>query len=103
MDLSAAEHLTLSSAYGNFDMSAQMATLTNGVVLESSEGYRLESARLMLALDRVDIHTGTAVHVTGPGLDLTADAMEFAGPDGQAILRFTGSVRMVYDPQVAAP
>lgn len=99
MDLTTTEFLTLTSAMGDFDMAAQMATLTDGVSIQTSEGFRLDGDSLLLALDRVHISAQTPVHVTGPGLDLTADTMDFSGPEGETILRFTGSVRMVYDPQ----
>ncbi|MEJ6393332.1 hypothetical protein V8J82_08705 [Gymnodinialimonas sp. 2305UL16-5] len=99
MDLSGDAYLTLDSVFGDFDMAAQQASLTDGVIVTSSLGYQLESERLNLALDAVDVHAPTPVHVTGPGLDLTADTMDLSGPDGATILRFNGSVRVLYEPQ----
>lgn len=99
MDLSLTEFLTIQADFGDFDMAAQMATLTEDVVLESSMGYRFESEVLVMALDVINMRSPTPIHVTGPGLDVTADTMEMAGPDGETILRFNGSVRVLYEPQ----
>ncbi len=98
LDLSSTEFLTLDATFGDFDMAGQVATLTDGVELQSSLGYVMESDQMLVALDQLDIQAPTAVHITGPGLDLTADTMALAGPEGQTILRFTGSVRVIYDP-----
>ena len=99
MDLSATDFLTIEAALGDFDMAGQIATLSNGVILRSSLGYRIDSETLLMALDVVNIWSPTPVHVTGPGLDVTADTMELSGPDGETILRFNGSVRVLYQPQ----
>lgn len=99
MDLSGVEYMTLQSTFGDFDMAAQQATLTDGVRIETSLGYIVESREMLMALDAVDVRSPTPVQVTGPGLHLTADSMTLSGPDGETILRFTGSVRMLYEPQ----
>ncbi len=99
MDLSAEAFLTVEAALGNFDMARQSATLSDGVMVQSSQGYQLDSAELVMALDRVELRAPGAVHITGPGLDLTADSMEMVGPEGETILRFNGAVRMLYEPQ----
>lgn len=99
MELTGTDYLTLAARFGDFDMAAQVATLTEGVTLTDAQGYQMVSDSLLLALDQVHITAPTAVHVTGPGLDLTADSMELAGPEGQTILRFAGSVRVIYTPQ----
>ena len=99
MDLSATDFLTIEAALGDFDMVGQIATLSDGVILRSSLGYRIDSETLLMALDVVNMRSPTPVHVTGPGLDVTADTMELSGPDGETILRFNGSVRVLYQPQ----
>ncbi|OAN80072.1 hypothetical protein A8B78_11420 [Jannaschia sp. EhC01] len=99
MDLSRTDFLTIQADFGDIDMAAQMATLTEDVVLQSSMGYRVESETLVMALDVINMRSPTPIHVTGPGLDVTADTMEITGPEGEAILRFNGSVRVLYEPQ----
>jgi lipopolysaccharide export system protein LptC len=99
MDLGLTEYMTLQAAHGEFDMAAQLATLTDDVVVQSSMGYRILSDTLVMALDVINMRSPTPVQATGPGFDLTADTMELTGPEGEAILRFNGSVRVLYEPQ----
>lgn len=99
MDLNATERLFLEARQAEFDMQRQTATLHDGVILRSSVGYRLDSMLLLVAMDRMQLRAPGAVRLVGPGLDLTADAMEAGGPEGGTIVRFTGSVRVLYDPQ----
>lgn len=99
VDLNLTESFTIQAGFGDFDMSAQMATFTEDVVLQSSMGYRFEGQTLMMALDVINMRAPTPIHVTGPGLDITAETMEMTGPDGETILRFNGSVRVLYEPQ----
>lgn len=99
VDLGPSEFMTIRATSGRFDMAAQMATLTEDVVLQSSLGYRLQSETLVMALDAINMRSPTPILFTGPGFDVTADTMEMAGPDGETILRFNGSVRVLYDPQ----
>lgn len=99
MDLSGDEFLTIQAAFGDIDMAAQMATFHENVVLQSSMGYRIQSETMVMALDVFNMRSPTPIHVTGPGIDVTADTMQIAGPDGETILHFNGSVRVLYEPQ----
>lgn len=99
LDLGGNAFLTIEARRGDIDMTAQMATFSEQVILLSSEGYRLQSDTMVMALDVVNMRSPTPVHMTGPGIDVTADTMELEGPDGETILRFNGSVRVLYDPQ----
>lgn len=99
IDIDATEVMTLRATLGEFDMAAQLASLNDGVLVETTQGYRMESDSVIMALDEIRLTVPTPVHVTGPGLDLTADAMEIEEVNGAPILRFTGSVRMLYQPE----
>ncbi|MEX3017273.1 LPS export ABC transporter periplasmic protein LptC [Gymnodinialimonas hymeniacidonis] len=99
VDLGIEEVMTVQATLGDFDMAGQFASLRDGVAVQSSRGYQMESDTMLMALDEVRLRAPTPVHITGPGLDLTADAMEMEEVDGAPILRFTGSVRMLYDPE----
>lgn len=99
MDLGLEDRLMIRAALGDINMAAQMATLTEDVVVRSTDGYRMESDVLVMALDVVNMRSPTPIHVTGPGIDVTADTMELSGPDGETIVHFNGSVRVLYDPQ----
>lgn len=99
IELGISEIMTLRAALGDIDMAAQTALLRDGVTVQTTRGYRLDSDTMNVALDEVRLNTPTPVRITGPGLELTADAMEMEEVDGAPILRFTGSVRMLYDPE----
>lgn len=97
MDLSDNDFLLLSARYGAFDMASQSAWLTEGVVAETSQGYRVETTRMRLSLSVLALEAPEEVRVTAPGLSLTAGGMTLGGPEDGAILSFTGGVRMIYD------
>ncbi len=99
VDLGISEVMTVQATLGDIDMAGQFASLRDGVAVQSSRGYQMESETILMALDEIRLRAPTPVHITGPGLDLTADAMEMEEVDGAPILRFTGSVRMLYDPE----
>lgn len=99
LDLNATESLTIDAAFGTFDMARQTATLSDHVMLRTSMGYVLQSDVMILALDAIDVRAPTSVQLTGPGIDITSDTMELSGPDGETILHFNGSVRVLYQPQ----
>ena len=99
VDLGMSEIMTVQAALGDIDMARQFATLNDGVTVQTSRGYRMVSDTVLMALDEVRLRAPTPVHVTGPGLDLTADAMEMEEVNGEPIVRFTGSVRMLYEPE----
>lgn len=99
VDLARSEVLTLRAASGDIDMAAQSAALSDGVDVQTSQGYRMESDTAILALDEVRMQVPVPVRITGPGVELTADAMDMEEVDGAPILRFTGSVRMIYEPE----
>lgn len=77
------------------DMNAQTAELSGGVVIRRTDGLRLQTQTLALGLASLSATSG-AVEVLGPGLTLDAAAMEVMG---DAQIRFTGGVRMLYEPQ----
>jgi lipopolysaccharide export system protein LptC len=99
MDISDVEFMTVQARLGDIDMAGQLATLSDGVTLQSSQGYQLVSERVLMALDTFDLRAPTPIHITGPGLDLTANTMHMSGSDGETIVRFNGSVRVLYTPQ----
>ena len=80
-------------------MAQQLASLGDGVLVQTTQGYRMESDTIVMALDEIRLEAPTPVHITGPGVDLTANAMEVEEVNGAPIVRFTGAVRMIYDPE----
>jgi lipopolysaccharide export system protein LptC len=96
--LSDVDFMLLDARHSLIDLGASLATLTQDVHLTSSTGYRLDSNMMTVALNRLDVYSPGPVSVTGPAVTLTAGTMRLTGPDGAQVLRFTGGVRVLYDP-----
>ena len=80
--------------------------LTGNVRLDSAAGYAIASDRLTGRLDRTLLTSPGPVSARAPGTTISADGMELrhAGPGttGRAenyALVFTGSVRLLYEPE----
>ncbi|WP_371055569.1 MULTISPECIES: hypothetical protein [unclassified Rhodosalinus] len=72
-----------------------------GVEMESSAGYALTTARMVVTLDRYAADTGGAVEGRAPAGTIRADRLQVQAAEipGQARLLFTGRVKLVYEPQ----
>ena len=99
IELGAMDFLTLEAASADIDMAHQIARLHDSVTVQNSLGYQATSEQMLLDLDVFGIRAPTPVHITGPGLDLRSDTMDMSGEEGQTIVHFNGSVRMLYQPQ----
>jgi len=95
--LSLSDILTLQAPFGRFDVSSQSADLSGGVEAETTLGYRLITEVLSVEWTRFDMETEADVDLAGPGLTITAGKMRLTGPPDQALVQFTGGVRLVYD------
>lgn len=91
----------LVAAQGSLDQTTQKLTVTGGVTLSTSTGYRLETEQLTAALDRTSLTSDTAIQATGPAGTITANAMELqetAGQKGVYLLVFKNGVKLLYLP-----
>jgi lipopolysaccharide export system protein LptC len=91
--------LDLDAGEGRIDMRDRMADLSGGVEAWTEAGYRMTSATAMLDLGDLHLSVPGEVHIDGPGLSLTAGAMEIAGDSLGAVVSFTGGVRLLYEPE----
>ncbi len=90
--------LDLSADRGSVDPKAQTARLTGDVRAVSGTGWRILTERLDTALDAADLDAPGGVSATGPAGTLDAGAMRLTSDGGRHVLRFTGGVRLLYDP-----
>lgn len=88
----------LDAREGRIDVGNRVADLAGGVAAETTQGYRVMSDRMRLSLSELGMTAPEAVRIEGPGLTLEAGAMVLEGPDGAAVLSFTGGVRLLYEP-----
>jgi lipopolysaccharide export system protein LptC len=91
--------VNLTSVSGNYDMKTEMLTLIDKVHVVSSTGYE---ARLSEAV--IDVHKGTVVSEKPVWVKLTngvINAKQLEVRDSGEVIRFTGGVTMVVQPEQA--
>ena len=93
------ENLHLTADHGDYDSLAQIVDLTGAVNAQTTAGYQLMSERILVAMAAMQMTSPGAVMLRGPGMMLEAGAMQLTGPEGQALVHFTGGVRLLYDVQ----
>ena len=83
------------------DPAAHLLQLDGSVLLETSDGLRLETARLMVHLDRTRVESPGPVLARSPRGDISADrfVLDRSGGNGQEVLVFKGNVKLLYRPQ----
>lgn len=91
----------ITAATARMDPGGDEITLSDGALIVTSTGYRIETEALTALLDRTLVESLGAVTATGPagrinagGMRITADPRK----DGQFLLVFDKGVRLVYDP-----
>ncbi len=83
---------------GSVNDAGRRARLTGGVRIDTSSGYRIDAAALDTALDAVDVVSNGPVRAAGPPGTLTAGAMTLTSRGARDVVRFSGGVKLVYDP-----
>lgn len=84
---------------GRIDVARRIANLSDGVEAETTQGYRIASDTMRVSLAELGMDAPEPVRIDGPGLTLEAGSMVLEGPDGAAVLSFTGGVRLIYEPE----
>ena len=91
----------LIAAEARMNDTAQELTLSGGVTVTTSTGYRLETEELAARLDRTGLESRSAVSATAPAGVITADRMSLrqdTQTPGEYLLVFNGGVRLIYQP-----
>ncbi|WP_158964861.1 hypothetical protein [Chachezhania sediminis] len=106
--------VTMTAPTGSMPNGSGEAEFTGGVQIDSSSGYNLQTETMIAMLDGTAIRSGGPVEGAGPAGHLSAGQMfitsePVAGGAGATDattkvetaprLRFTGGVRLVYDPR----
>ena len=93
--------LTVTSATGEMFRKDERLHLKGGVVMQTSDGYRVQTEQVALDLDQRTAHAPTAVKASGPRGGIQADRVTIeTGPEesGDAVMRFEGNVRVLFRP-----
>jgi lipopolysaccharide export system protein LptC len=101
MDLASGSNIILNAARGLLDISANRVDLEGDVVITTSDGYRIESDRLITRMSVLDVDSPGPVRAKGPIGTLDAGAMSLSAGKGgtSAQLIFTNRVKLIYDPK----
>ncbi len=85
----------------SLDQQGGEVTLSGGVTIATSTGYRIETPSLRARLDRTAMESGGAVSGTGPAGWIEAGGLRITavpGAAGESVLVFDKGVRLVYLP-----
>ena len=91
----------LVAAAGQIDNTGRLITLTGGVDISSSTGWRVQTEELRAAMDQTRIESPTPITATGPAGTVTADTMRLsqdAENSDRYLLVFKGRVNLIYLP-----
>lgn len=83
---------------GQLDAVAGKMSLSGGVVLTSSTGYRMEMDGISVATDRTALDSQGAVRATGPLGTLTAGSLHIGKSGKGYVVVFKGGVKLIYLP-----
>jgi len=91
----------ISSDVGSFDSENDVARFAGNVHIETTTGFSIRTAALNGQLQSVTARSEGPVHGTAPFGNLNAGRMDLRedADVGQAHLRFTDGVKLIYDPQ----
>lgn len=97
--------ITLVADSATVNEPADRMALRGGVVIDSSNGYRLETPELQSALRAVHADAPQGVAGTSPIGDLSAGALRIrdGGGEGTVQLFFTNGVKLIYQPARTPP
>lgn len=99
MTLVSGVHADLTAPAAVFDPDGNVLRFGGGVTIVSSNGYAFETESLSTALGETEVVAETAVHGTGPDVELEAGSMRITQDEtGGYIMVFKGGVRLLYTP-----
>jgi lipopolysaccharide export system protein LptC len=99
IDLPTGRSIELRSDEGYVDQTTRIAGLAGHVRLETSDGYRVDTAEAKTRLDATSVETGGPVSGTGPMGTINAGrAVLTRAADGSYVLRFERGVNLLYRP-----
>ena len=91
----------MTAGQAQLDQAAQLVTLSGGVVVTNSLGYRVETPGLRVRLDQTALDSDGPVKVSGPLGQIEAASMHLGLSDPAKhlyLLVFNGNVRLLYQP-----
>lgn len=101
MDLASGTQISLKADVGRFDVAEDTADLAGHVIINTSTGYEVTSARMIAMMSRLNVRSPGPVQSVGPLGTLNAGGMVLDTPtkDAGAQLVFTNGVKLIYNPK----
>ena len=101
LETAAGQVTDLSAKAGVLDPTAGQITLSQGVAVQTSSGYRMATERVDMATDHSTMAAPGAVQADAPYGSITAGAMQIGRTDPKAPhdLVFNGGVKLIYQPE----
>jgi lipopolysaccharide export system protein LptC len=87
---------------GELDQTRDQIVMRGGVLLETSDGYRLAMSELISRLQSTHVTGLGGIEGDGPAGSISADRVELTaktGGSGGYLLAFSGNVRLIYLPE----
>jgi lipopolysaccharide export system protein LptC len=87
---------------GSVDLAGDTSVLSGNVLITTSNGYKINSDRLISAMSSLSVKSPDKVVAEGPLGALTAGSMKLIAPENSenTQLIFTNGVKLIYDPQI---
>jgi len=102
IDLPSGMGIDVTSGGAVLHNATQTAGLLDGVLIETTDGYRLEAQDLSFAFSDMRVQSDTPIVATGPGLSLEAGTFALTGDgtrDAPYLLVFKKGVKLLYGGQ----
>ena len=99
--LNSGGRIRFSSENAVVDQIGKQATLTENVVINSTDGYTIRTEGLVTHLEKIEAQSTAPVTADGHGARLEAGKVELSeiGPEKTPYLFFTNGVKLVYTPK----
>lgn len=100
IDMTSGNGIEVDAATGVIDTPGDTATLSGGVRINTTTGYRIETREIAMGMKALRAETTGEIRAEGPPGHFTAGRMELTtDPEtSQAYLVFTDGVKLVYQP-----
>lgn len=100
LDFGGGRSAQVTSDTARIDTVTSVAALTGQVLIETSDGYRIETPSLTTSLNRTDVTADQGITAEGPIGTLEAGHMSLSATDkaGTNVLVFKDGVKLIYQP-----
>ena len=102
IDITSGARIVFFADMGSVDLAGDTSVLSGNVLITTSNGYKINSDRLISAMSSLSVKSPEKVVAEGPLGALTAGSMQLIAPENSenTQLIFTNGVKLIYNPQI---